>query len=708
MKRTLFTLLLSSLLCCAAAQTAKCGIDTKALVREEIAEGARTISFLAKVAPNYDRGVLEKADIAVGAKAGDIITMRVPVESLPLLDSNKDILQYSISHKIAQPTCDNMRHDTRTDSVQNGWGVDGDTSFNGEGVYIGITDWGFDYTNLSYNNQGEFNRRIDRAWDHFRLAGPAPAGFSYGTEIVGYQDLRAAKGDTSNLYGYGTHGTHVTGIAAGYGLRDLYRGQAPKARLLLCSFGLGEAEWMDAVAWMKGVAEDSAKRLVVNSSWGMYSFSCLDGQSLLSQGINNWASEGVVFCTSAGNNGDVDFHIGRDFSTNSDTLRTVATYYTCSECIGQALIMWGEEGHDFEAGIRMQAGTEVWASPMYSTANGDNIIYDTLVCDNNKRIPYRVLIEHINPFDQRPHMQIDVNKDVSLELQLYIYSTSGVVHAWNVANKTNHAGNEGTAFAHRSREGFSKGNTSYGIGEPACAEMCISVAAHRAERWNYDSTSMYGGEIAYFSSYGPLINGNQKPEISAPGVNVVSTISPWCDNFNSYTPVMSQRIQGVSYIWAEMSGTSMSSPSVTGATALILQANPLLSTSQVKDIITSNARNDSFTGPLRANDSVSVRWGWGKLDALRCVNDAMTRVSILEAEELRLPLHIYPNPAKGIVNVLSGCGGRETMNVYSMDGRMVHQSVINGSGTVDVSNWNRGVYIIQIGSRTGKLVVTGE
>ena len=64
--------------------------------------------------------------------------------------------------------------------------------------------------------------------------------------------------------------------------------------------------------------------------------------------------------------------------------------------------------------------------------------------------------------------------------------------------------------------------------------------------------------------------------------------------------------------------------------------------------------------------------------------------------------------ALAATSVLSGCGGRETMNVYSMDGRMVHQSVINGSGTVDVSTWTRGVYIIQIGSRTGKLVVTGE
>ena len=283
MKKILFTLLAISLLMGASAQDIKCGIDTKALMAEEVAAGAQSLRFLAKMVPGFNRDALAKAGITIGAQAGDIVTLRVPVESLDVLESNKEILQYSISHRIAQPTNDQARYDTRTDLVYNGIGTLGDTSINGKGVYIGITDWGFDYTNLSYNNRGDTNRRLERAWDHFRLRGPAPAGFDYGTEIVGYDALMNARGDTSNLYNYGTHGTHVTGIAAGNGIRGEYRGHAPKAKILQCSFGLGEAEWMDGVAWMRGIAQDSSRRLVVNSSWGMYSFSCLDGRSLLSQ-----------------------------------------------------------------------------------------------------------------------------------------------------------------------------------------------------------------------------------------------------------------------------------------------------------------------------------------------------------------------------------------------------------------------------------------
>lgn len=710
MKKVVFLLLAIGTVCLVSAQVSKCGIDTRALVAEEVASGAVSIRFLAKMAPDFDRAPFEKAGIVFGAQAGDIFTLRVPVESLSILDDNKDVLLYSISHHIAQPTNDEARQDTRTDSVYRALGTHDGLPYTGKGVYIGITDWGFDYTNLSYNNRGDTNRRVERAWDHFRRGGPAPAGFDYGTEIIGYDALMAAKGDTSNLYNYGTHGTHVTGIAAGNGIRDMYRGHAPKAKILMCSFGLGEAEWMDGVEWMRGVARDSARRLVVNSSWGMYSFSCLDGQSLLSQAIDNWSSEGTVFCTSAGNNGDNMFHIRRDFGTTPDTLRTVAEYYNCTECIGQALIIWGEEGHDFSAGFHMQAGTTVWASPMYSTAGGDRVVYDTLSCGDID-IPYRILIERVNPFDRRPHIQLDVEKNSALELQLYIAANSGTVHAWNVANKLNHAGNEGANFKKGNHTNFVGGDQSYGIGEPACASKAISVAAHRSGIWNSDTTAIFGGSIAYFSSYGPTINGTQKPEVSAPGVDVISSISPWCDDINSYALLANQNgypiinVQNIRYVWMSMSGTSMSSPAATGIVALVLQANPLLSTNQVRDIITSTARNDDKTGPLHDADSASDRWGWGKINALAAVNKAMQTVSIEQSEELRLPLFVYPNPATTSFTVVAGHGEPQTMSVYAIDGRTVLEQTVTERATVDVSHLQRGVYLVRMGSRTAKIIV---
>ena len=709
MKKILLTLLAVSTLIVASAQTKKCGIDSKALIAEEIAAGASTLDMLVKVAPGFDRGVFEKAGMVFGAQAGQIVTVRVPVDALSLLENSKEVLLYSISHRIAQPESDQMRFDTRTDSVHNGLGVDGDTSFDGTGVYIGITDWGFDYTHPNYNHVKKNNHRLLMAWDQFRLAGPAPAGFDYGTLISGRHDLLAAQGDTSNLYGYGTHGTHVAGIAAGRGLDGSYTGQAPNANLLFCSFGLGEKEWMDGVAWMRQVAQDSARRLVVNSSWGMYSFSTLDGTSLLCQAIDTWADEGTVFVTSGGNNGytTVPFHISRTFRSDTvDTLRTVvvpaSSIYSITET-GQAIIMWGEEGHDFSAGVTLwMDSSSFWHSPMFSTADADTVVYDSIDCGNSK-VGYRIMIEHANPFDNRPYIQLDIDKN-SFQTQLFITATDGTVHAWNVANKENHAGNEGCSFSAANRPEFTPGDNMYGVGEPACAAKCISVAAHGADRISLRDSSYVPGDLANFSSSGPLINGVMKPEISAPGVNVISSISAWTSDSYMYLQTWTSSL-GQTYYWAAMSGTSMSSPAVTGVVALILQANPTLTVDQIRDIIFTTARNDSLTGPLVARDSMDYRWGWGKIDALRAVNKALRTVGINQVETLRTPLLIFPNPAASAVTVKTLCGETQTLRVYSADGRLVVQTPVSMETTLDVSGWTPGVYIVRVGSRNEKLIV---
>ncbi len=711
MKKIVITLLAVSFLATLSAQTAKCGIDTKALVREEVSAGAETISFLVKVVPGYDRAAFEKAGIVIGATAGQIVTMRVPVASLSLLESSKEVLQYSISHRIAAPECDAARADTRADSVQSGLGVIDGLNIDGSGVLIGITDWGFDYTHPNYNGGTSSNRRLERAWDHFKLSGPAPAGFTYGTEIVGTYDLSDAHGDTSNLYGYGTHGTHVAGIASGKGKNSRYRGMAPKAKLLFSSFGLGEAEWMDAVAWMARVARESNRRIVINSSWGMYSFSTLDGTSLLCQAINSLSDSGVVFVTSAGNNGhnSVPFHISKTFTTDTvDTLRTIvmaaSDIYAITET-GQALIMWGEQDHDFQTAIRIKNGNNLWTTPFYNTANGDTVVSDTLLCGTDT-VTYRVMIEHSNPFDGRPHIQLDLDKTPH-EKQLLITATSGTVHAWNVANKENHAGNEGCSFINSAREGFTRGDCYYGIGEPACAAKCISVAAHMSDSRNSSNNTWRHGDLTDFSSYGPLIDGSQKPEISAPGQDVVSSISVWSTseyNTSQYS-VMTYPIGNLTYRWSPMSGTSMSSPVVTGIVALIMQANPDLTVDEIRNIITSTARNDEKTGPLVANDSADIRWGWGKIDALRAVNAAISHVGIEQAESQRLPLHVYPNPATGRLTINTGCGEPVTATVYGIDGRTVSRFQVSQETSIDVSSWPKGVYMLCVGSRTEKIIV---
>lgn len=713
MKKILLSLLALCALSTAIAQEVKCGIDTRVLVKEQIAAGVTHMDFLAKMSgPEFDRDRLLKADIVIGGQAGNIVSLQVPVKSLRVLEENREVVQYSVCHPIAAPHMENTRIDTRTNEVQAGEGTSDSMAYDGTGVYIGITDWGFDYTNPNFRELDGDGIRIDRAWDHFRKSGPAPAGYNYGTEIVGKNDLLRYRCDTANIYDFATHGSHVAGIAAGSGMNNRkYHGQAPGARLLMCTFGLNESNWMDGVAWMAQVARNNSRRLVVNSSWGMYSFSCLDGMSLLDQAIDNMSEEGVVFITSAGNNGDVNFHISRNFSETPDTLKTVANYYNYSEtAIGQTLIIWGEEGCDFDAYFRMKSNDSIWVSPLFKTGTVNdadtNVIYDTLHC-NGIDIDYRVMVEHRNPFDHRPHIQMDITKNTALQLQLFIVGDSGNVHAWNLAKLTNDAGNMGAAFTYGTaadrQQGFVSGNHFYGIGEPACARSVISVAAHKADFWSYDHTQLYPGYITSFSSYGPLIDGTLKPEISAPGKDVISSLSHWTTE--SYTAKDSMTYNGRIYRWASMQGTSMSCPAVTGIVALMLQANPYLGINRIKDIIATTARSDQATAASPSGPLPNNQYGAGKIDALNAVNKALSYVSIQEVEEFRPPIRIYPNPSNGQITVNTGCGEQQTLRVYTTNGHCLMSIPVTTTTTIDTRSWNRGIYILRVGSRTEKLIV---
>lgn len=684
------------------ANNGKCDAATQvALLRSKMSKNVKQqVSLLAKVSKHFDADALRAQGVAVGKPAGDIVTLRMPVEKLYLVEGNADILQYCLSYKVF-PTMNRTRSDTHADSVHLGTGGL-PQAYTGEGVIIGITDWGFDYKHPNFNNNGESNRRLLRAWDQFKLSGPAPAGFDYGTVFENRHDLLQAQGDTAGLYGYATHGTHVAGICAGRGIDGNYTGQAPYANLLFASFRLDCASWLDAVSWMKDVAKEEGKRLVINNSWGMYTLGPIDGTSLASQAINNLADSGIVFVVSAGNCGDDKFHLTKTFTAGSpDTLRTMADYYP-STSIGQALVLWGEPGKDFSTSFAMISSTDTVTFPWVNTAEG-SFYLDTMIVNGTDTLHYDILVEQANVFNNRPHVLYNVYKNARYKIHLFATAEEGTLHAWNICDLENGAGNMGTSFSGNGTEAYMSGDNGYGVGEPACAENCIAVAAHRA-----DGVKPNGepnpGVLASFSSHGPIIDGRHKPDVSAPGVDVVSSISSYTDE--AYVTVMSYTYAARNYIWAKMSGTSMSGPAVTGIVALMLQANPNLTPYQVRDILCKTARNDANTGLLHDNDSISDRWGWGKADALAAVNEALARVDIREADNewFSKSLQVYPNPASERITILTGRHNVEEVAIYTITGVRVKTQEIVMEGTMDISQLPHGIYIVKCGARTTRLV----
>ena len=113
--------------------------------------------------------------------------------------------------------------------------------------------------------------------------------------------------------------------------------------------------------------------------------------------------------------------------------------------------------------------------------------------------------------------------------------------------------------------------------------------------------------LSSFSSKGPSIQGNIKPDISAPGSSITS----------------SYHTSDTAY--SVLSGTSMSCPHAAGAVALLLSKNRNLSYAEVKDFILRGAVTNLTPTGMNCggiNDSVypNHSYGAGKVDALNSFN----------------------------------------------------------------------------------------
>ncbi|WP_400162445.1 S8 family serine peptidase [Brevibacillus sp. TJ4] len=140
-------------------------------------------------------------------------------------------------------------------------------------------------------------------------------------------------------------------------------------------------------------------------------------------------------------------------------------------------------------------------------------------------------------------------------------------------------------FVAAGNEGPSAGT----IGTPAIHPLLITVGATD----DRNSISDKDDSIATFSSRGPTIDGLVKPDIVAPGVNIISLRSPGSTIDRAYP---SRRVDQQ---YVSLSGTSMATPICSGAAALLLQAKPSLTPDELKAALLDGAR-DLFQSPQDA------------------------------------------------------------------------------------------------------------
>ena len=168
------------------------------------------------------------------------------------------------------------------------------------------------------------------------------------------------------------------------------------------------------------------------------------------------------------------------------------------------------------------------------------------------------------------------------------------------------------------------GDDSEMINGPAAAHLVTAVGAH-VTRTSWTDRSGTGqstteslGDIASYSSLGPLrgtlegtsIVNDQKPNLTAPGEAIVTTLSGqmgagWYGGSPQNTAIV-QETPSDKHIAQE--GTSFACAAAAGASAILLGASPNRTLAEIRQDLQLSARADAFTGTTPNNT-----WGYGKL-----------------------------------------------------------------------------------------------
>ncbi|MBI1221184.1 MAG: S8 family serine peptidase [Bacteroidetes bacterium] len=681
------------------------------LDREEVT------GLLIEVLPEFPEESMRARGIEVKSKAGSIWSVRANKAQIDWMISNPQILTLELSsvhfplHKMDyQSRVASSVLQVQQTPLANGIPY----PYTGKGVIVGIIDIGFqpDHPNF-YDTNGQVNRVV-RYWDQLDNSGNPPAGFSYGSLHTTLSDM------LKKTYSDEMHGTHVTGIAGGSGYGSVNRkhaGVAYESDLVMVNIRyydntlppsakgdllVASPSIIDGLNYIFQYADSVGKPAVANLSWGMYS-GPHDGTSLFDRAIENLTGSGKIFVGAAGNSGWGRNHVMGDL--NKDTLRTMPfnNRNVRDDVEDMFIDMWGSAGTEFSVALGLcdTNGVEMGLSTFYSTQK-DTVIHDILTVSYGggliDSLEYNLSIVASVAANGKPNILFEIYNYTPQRSRtiLHVKSDSSVVHAWNSGQilKWGDGGFSAAFWGHPNIPGYTGGNSDYMVGENGgTGKQTITAGAYNASKTilNINGDTIWGGwgNRSGFSSRGPTVDGRMKPDISAPGENVISSF-----NRHYYTPgrrkdiVDSSIVNGTTEYWSVASGTSMASPNTCGVLALFLQADSSLTPDRIKSILSQTALLDNETGNGPGNE-----WGWGKLDAyagLLHINEHLA-VPVIQKDLLK----VYPNPGKSTFTVW-GVPENADFTLFDFSGRTVQSGHLEASSFQ--TNLGAGLYVLHIQS----------
>jgi minor extracellular serine protease Vpr len=672
------------------------------------------LATLIQVSPAINQNDLANLDIKIGSESKDIWTAYVPLENVEAFTQLHGIKCIEIDRPSGMDM-DSARLTTHADSVHAG--INLPQAYTGKNVVVGIIDIGFDYTHPANFDTSYSQYRVKRVWEQ-KAAGTPPSGFSFGAEFTDSLSIWNKQTDNTGQ----SHGAHVMGIAAGSGYgttngdNEKYRGMAYESDIVYVGIlpdtshwlNTGYTDFLDGMNYIFDYATSVGKPAVANLSWGP-PIGPHDGDGLFSQGCDNATGPGKIFCISAGNNRGKKVHVQKIFSP-SDTI--VNTFLTFSSSLTEKrnwADVWGDTSQVFGIQFSLYFGTTLQTvSQKYYI---DNQTHQINLVGSNGDTCFITLTAVTSDVNGKSHMLIDAYTRTSNMLMISVFDDQGKVDMWQgyVLGSTGIY----AAFSKNNLAIAVDGDDAMACSDAASTRSAIAVAAYNSKvsyiNLSGSSINAVGetyGEITSFSSPGPAADGRTKPNITGPGSRIVASINSYSTVYNSLaTDQYVSVLDGRTYKYGALQGTSMSCPAVTGIVALMLEADPTLTPDQVKVLMYNTAILDTFTGIIPSYGDFD--WGFGKINAYAAVRATLSSAGIYHDENSLLNAFVYPNPNNGnyAIEIFSANEDDYQLSVTDLNGKMIHNEIgqlHSGTNTFFINtNFASGIYLVMLKTGAG-------
>lgn len=669
----------------------------------------------------------------------------LPVDSLGALDQSASIVRME-ANELSNVLNDNSKEILGVNKVWNG--IELPQAFRGNGVLAGVMDIGFDFTHPSFRNE-DGSSRVIWFWDPLaENDNPKELGRTYTTpdEVLAAEHSYNAAQDN--------HGSHVLGSIAGRGIDGNFAGMAPEADIIGGYVPLGdipqdfysrlndylmktflpetnglpmgivnvEISSVIELAMLYKIfkkADELNKPCVVNWSFGAPSSFSADFTAYETV-LNRMLGPGRIVVASAGNDGGMMKYVKKE----ADKPMEQPVYYKSDTRTYYMFIRTKMDNPFFKMDMVFEDLADTIHIDTYDAIikNAFNQDYEASVdiprsewedeFEDVEEYPFSVAVKTTNfaegyaGFNLTVHPSVKYSHSENMVGKIIVNSP---VELEFLGSKDAKGGY--TRFSNENIEN-SRGCNIKTINLPGSLERIVTVGAmHQCtsftnifgEDATYIALGSEKGHLSSFSSCGPTIDNRIKPDVVAPGHNVLSVYNSF------YEPGLAENVEkkmaykanafGKDYAIWTMSGTSMSSPVTTGVIALWLQANPNLTPEDIKGVIerTSHQPEPEFSGTDK-----NVYYGWGEIDAYAGLLDILGLTGISEISKhqpagLKFRL-------EGRTLYIDGIDSSETVTVFDLSGRPVLRTETSSDGILSLPELSAGVYAVQVGHRGSTLI----